>query len=158
MHDVYLGNFQQMCAYMTWAEDNFLWTHIPSYDWAWVLEDNFVVSSPSFHHVGPRDQAQVIKLGSKYLYLLIYLNAHPHHTHICFFFFFETVSHWLRTCQAGSAFYLYHCSWSGIISVYQQEWDFLLLFNMSFVNHTQVLMLQDQHFSNGTISPAPSKS
>lgn len=98
MHDVYLGNFQQMCAYMTWAEDNFLWTHIPSYDWAWVLEDNFVVSSPSFHHVGPRDQAQVIKLGSKYLYLLIYLNAHPHHTHICFFFFFETVSHWLRTC------------------------------------------------------------
>lgn len=36
-------------------------------------EDNLQESVPSFHHVGLRDQAQVIRLGGKHLYSLSHL-------------------------------------------------------------------------------------
>lgn len=36
----------------------------------WQSEDNVLELVPSFHYVGPEGRTQVIRLGSKYLYLL----------------------------------------------------------------------------------------
>lgn len=44
--------------------------HTPTKAKAWGSEDSFQESVFSFYHVGPRDQAQVIRFSSMLLYLL----------------------------------------------------------------------------------------
>lgn len=48
----------------------------------WSSEDNFQELMFPFHHMGPGNQRQKFRLGSKHRYLLSHL-ASPHHTSLC---------------------------------------------------------------------------
>jgi hypothetical protein len=41
----------------------------------WQSENNFVKLVLSFHHIGPGDQSQIIRLGGKHFYPLSYLSS-----------------------------------------------------------------------------------
>lgn len=67
-----MNEFLLHCIYLLWVV-----VYSRTVDFIWNSEDNFQGSIVCFHHVGLRDGAQVISLGSKHHYPLIHL-ANPY--------------------------------------------------------------------------------
>lgn len=59
------------CSYLCYGQQRY------KYQSRWQSEANFEGSDLPFHHVGPRDQTQVVRLGGKSLHPLSHLSQTP---------------------------------------------------------------------------------